>query len=153
MTRRRNLLPVAGFVFCAIALMSYPTFFVRFAPTRDVPWASWLLFAAGLALGGVGLVRAFRFPDRYRGRVLGPILGVVSVAALVFFVFMTEIWSRQLPPSAGAPKIGEKAPDFTLFDAGGRPIRLSELLHLPPETSNHTATGSWALLIFYRGYW
>jgi hypothetical protein len=44
MTRRRNLLPLAGFLVCAIALVSYPTFFAGFEATRDVAWA-WLLFA------------------------------------------------------------------------------------------------------------
>jgi hypothetical protein len=153
MTRRRNLLPVAGFVLCTIALVSYPTFFASFEPTRDVAWANWLLFAIGLALGGAGLLRAFRSPERYQGRVLGPILGAASVVALVVFVFMTEIWSRQLPPSAHAPKIGEKAPDFALPDAGGRAVRLSDLLRAPAEALGRTPSGSWVLLIFYRGHW
>ena len=148
MTRRRNLLPLAGFLLCGIALVSYPMFFAGFPVTRDVAWVSWLLFALGLGLVIAGIVRAFRQPERYRGRVLGPILGVLSLAVLGLFLFMTMIYARQLPASAGAPKVGEKAPDFTLPDSQGRSVRLSSLLG-----KEDGAPGSWLVLIFYRGYW
>jgi hypothetical protein len=144
MTRARNFLPLAGFVVCAIAFVSYPLFFVRFPMTRDVPWANWLLFALGLALAAAGFVRAYRRPERYRGRVTSPIFGALSLGILGFFLFTTEIASRQLPASTGAPRVGDKAPDFTLPDTQGRSVRLADLL-APP--------GSWVLLIFYRGYW
>lgn len=154
MTRARNFLPFCGFLVCAIALPSYPLLFVRFPVTRDVPWANWLLFALGLALVGAGLVRAFRQPEHYRGRITGPILGVLSLTILGFFLFMTEVASRRLPVSAGAPRIGEKAPDFTLPDTQGRLVRLSELLERRTGGApGREGPGSWALLIFYRGYW
>lgn len=57
--------------------------------------------------------------------------------------------SWQLPESSGAPKVGDKAPDFTLPDAEGRPVQLSGLL----APAKEGAPGSWVLLIFYRGYW
>ena len=142
MPRQRNFLPLAGFLVCAIAFVSYFLFFARFPATRDVPWASWLLFALGLALVGAGVRRAFRQPEQYRGRVLGPILGVLSLAVLGLFLFYTLSLSRQLPAAANAPKVGEKAPDFTLADAQGRPMRLYDLLGQ-----------NWVVLIFYRGYW
>jgi len=154
MTRRRNFLPLGGFLICGIAFLSYPLFFARFPVTRDVPWVSWLLFGLGLALVGRGLVRSFRQPEHYRGRVLGPILGVLSLAFLGLFLAMTLVYARQLPASAGAPQIGAKAPDFTLPDAQGRPVRLANLLASraggAPESGS---PGSWVLLIFYRGYW
>jgi hypothetical protein len=155
-TRRRNFLPLAGFLLCGIAFLSYPLFFARFPVTRDVPWASWLLFALGLALVGAGLARAFRQPEVYRGRILGPILGVLSLAFLGLFLFMTVVSARQLPASAGAPKIGAKAPDFTLPDTQGRPVQLSSLLGSQggaPGGSPGGSPGGWVLLIFYRGYW
>jgi len=148
--RKRNLLlPLAGFLLCGVAFISYPMFFAQFPATRDVPWMSWLLFALGLGMVGVGLARAFRQPERYRGRVAGPIFGVLSLAVLGFFLFMTLSLARQLPQSVGAPKVGEKAPDFTLPDSQGKPVRLSSLLAEP----SGGAPGSWVLLIFYRGYW
>jgi hypothetical protein len=149
MTRRRNFLPLAGLLICGIAFLSYPLFFARFPATRDVPWASWLLFVAGLALVGTGILRAFRQPEIYRGRILGPILGVLSIAFLGLFLFMTLVFARQLPASAGAPRIGEKAPGFTLPDTQGRSVQLSNLLG--PRRGG--SPGGWVLLIFYRGYW
>jgi AhpC/TSA family len=146
MSRARNLLlPLAGFVTCVAAFASYPLFFVRFPMTRDVPWANWLLFALGLAGVIVGLVRAFRHPERFRGKITTPILAALSLAVCGFFLFMTEVASRRLPAATAAPRIGDKAPDFTLPDVRGEPVRLSEILA--------SRAGSWALLIFYRGYW
>ena len=148
MTRRRNFLPLAGFLICGIAFVSYPAFFARFPATRDVPWASWLLFVLGFVLLGAGLARAFRQREVYRGRILGPILGVLSIAFLGLFLFITVVYGRQLPTSSDAPKIGEKAPDFTLRDTQGQPVQLSNLL-----ARRGDSPGGWVLLIFYRGYW
>lgn len=53
-----------------------------------------------------------------------------------------------LPESPGAPKVGEKAPDFTLPDTDGKPVTLSEVLK--PRTPGEKP---WVLLVFYRGYW
>jgi hypothetical protein len=145
---RRNLLPLAGFVVCAVAFLSYPLFFVQFPLTRDLAWANWLLFALGLGLAGVGLARAFRRPGAF-GRISAVILASASVGAAAFFVVMTEIASRDLPASANAPAVGAKAPDFSLPDASGRTVALGDLL-APPAAE---AAGSWLLLIFYRGHW
>jgi peroxiredoxin len=50
---------------------------------------------------------------------------------------------RQVPPSTGAPRVGEKAPEFTLLDQNKKPVVLADLL-----------SGSRAVvLIFYRGFW
>jgi hypothetical protein len=152
MARQRNFLPLIGLLVSGFALFSYPMLFARYPATRDVPWVSWLLFALGLGLVGVGIVRAFRSPERYRGRVLGPILGALSLAAFGFFSFITVFLGRQLPASAGAPKVGEKAPDFTLPDSQGRPVRLYGLLGAPSGGAPGSP-GSWVILIFYRGYW
>lgn len=149
MARQRNFLPLIGLLVCGSALVSFPTLFSRYPATRDVPWINWLLFVLGFGLVGAGIVRAYRSPERYRGKVLGPILGVLSLAVLGLFLFMTLINARQLPASAGAPKVGEKAPDFTLPDSQGRPVRLYSLLASP----GGGAPGSWVILIFYRGYW
>lgn len=146
MPRQRNFLPLAGFLVCVLALVSYPLFFARFPVTRDIPWASWLLFALGLTLLGAGLVRAFRRPESYRGRVAAPILAVLGLAVLGMFLFYTVSLSRQLPASTDAPRVGEKAADFTLPDAHGRPVRLYDLL-------GSRGGGSWVILVFYRGYW
>ena len=153
-TRRRNPLPLVGFLVCVVGVLSYFLFFYQFPATRDVPWTGWLLLALGLGLVGLGLARAFRRPDLYRGRfhgrVLGTVFAVLSVAVLGLFFFSTAVMSRQLPAAAGAPKVGEKAPDFVLQDTHGRSVRLYDLLG--PEVGG-TGPASWVVLVFYRGYW
>ncbi len=53
-----------------------------------------------------------------------------------------------VPPSAGAPKVGDVAPSFTLPDAEGEERSLSGLL----ASADAGKPGS-VLLIFYRGHW
>jgi AhpC/TSA family len=144
MTRQRNFLPLGGFLVCLVGFVSYFVLFVRFPVTRDLPWASWLLFAAGLALAVAGVARAFRRPETYRGRILGPVLGVLSLAVVGFFLFATLVATRQMPAAPNVPKVGQKAPTFTLPDSQGRPVALQELVG-PGKP--------WIVLIFYRGYW
>lgn len=150
MERRRNFLPLIGFLVCVVAFLSYFLFFSRFPATRDVPWTGWFLMGFGLSLVIAGLMRAFRRPELYRGRVTGSILAVLSLAVAGFFLFSTTTASRDLPAAAGAPKVGEKAPDFTLQDSQGRTVRLYDLLG---AQAGGSGPPSWVALIFYRGYW
>jgi peroxiredoxin len=49
----------------------------------------------------------------------------------------------QVPPSTGAPRVGQKAPEFTLSDQDGKEVSIRDLL-----------SGSKSVaLIFYRGFW
>lgn len=67
--------------------------------------------------------------------------------------FGMPVGHSQLPSSKGAPKVGDKAPDFTLPDSTGKLLTLS---HLFSDGKPPTAAGerpAWVLLIFYRGYW
>lgn len=61
--------------------------------------------------------------------------------------------SLQLPSSQEAPRAGQKAPDFTLPDTSGQPVKLSELLATPSAEKAAPQKGRWVLLVFYRGYW
>lgn len=145
MGRRWNWLPLVGFIVTVAAFLSYFFYFAYFPATRDFPWVNLLLFAAGLALLGAGLRRAFAQAERYRGRISGPIFVVLSVLILTLFVLYNFSFSRQLPAAAAAPRLGAPAPDFTLPDKEGKQVKLSELLE---------AEGTrWVLLVFYRGYW
>ena len=80
--RRRNLLPLMGFLVCVVAFLSYFLFFYQFPATRDLPWTGWILSALGLGLVGMGLARAFRQPERYRGKILGSVLAVAEPGGL-----------------------------------------------------------------------
>src|SRR3954462_585310 len=144
MKRRWNWLLYAGFAVVLVALFSY-AFFVLFPITRDFPWANLLLFVIGGALLVIGLVRAYGNPARYRGKVVGPILAVLSLLVFSLFAYGLFYLGRQMPASASAPVVGQPAPDFTLADQDGKSVALQDLLR---------SSGTQAvLLIFYRGYW
>ena len=150
-TRRWNWLLWAGFLLCLTAFASYPFVFAKFPITRDVPWANFLLFAAGGALFFQGLKHAFGQSQEYRGKIAGPILGALSLLALGFFCFIVFYMTKQLPASTGAPRIGQNAPEFALPDTNSNPVSLSSLLSKP--LSNTQAPPKGVLLVFYRGYW
>jgi len=139
----------AGFLLSLIAAFSYPFVFVRWPVTREFPWANLVLFAAALVLLFFGIRRAFKPDKTIVSKIfssLASAFGVFLLAALLFMFFVMGSW---LPRSAGAPRVGQKAPDFTLTGTNDKPITLSQLLTEP--VNNKPAKG--VLLIFYRGYW
>ncbi len=137
-----------GFLLTVVAMLSYPFFFVRFPITRDLPWVNLLLFVTAAVLIWIGLRRAFADLSRKRRR--GAVFGA-SLSGLIFafFIFGVFIFARQLPPSTGAPKVGQKVPDFQLTDSNGKTVALSDLLTAPINGQAPKAV----LLVFYRGYW
>ena len=142
MKRRWNWPLWIGFIVAVGGLFSYE-FFVRFPITRDFPWANLLLFGIGALLLIVGLFRAFGRPQLYRGKIFGSIFAVIALFLSALFSYEIFYVLRQVPPSTGAPHVGEKAPDFMLTDQNGKPVGLGDLL-----------SGSRAVVvIFYRGFW
>ena len=131
-----------GFVVAVAGLFSYE-FFAQFPVTRDFPWADFLLFGIGLALLMVGLVRAFGRPQVYRGKIFGSIFAAMALLCVAFFSYVIFYVLHQVPASAGAPRVGQKAPDFFLLDQIRKPVGLCDLL----------SNSKGALLIFYRGFW
>jgi hypothetical protein len=142
MKRRWNWPIWIGFVFIVAGLLSYGLF-ARFPITRDFPWANFLLFGIGVVLLTIGLFRAFGRPQVYHGKIFGSIFAVIAVVVVAFFSYEIFYALRQVPASAGAPRVGQKAPDFILLDQNGKPVGLGDLL------SNSRG----AVLIFYRGFW
>jgi len=152
-TRRINWSVWAGFVIAIAAFLSYFFFFVEFPLTRDVPWINYTLFAIAGVLLIVGLRRAFTRDSGYRGKILGPVFGVLSVGLFGLFCFVV-FGSRDLPLSPGAPRVGQKAPAFSLADTTGKPVALAELLSAPVGGARgDSGAPKGVLLIFYRGYW
>ena len=149
--KKFNWMIWAGFLLSVVAFLSYPIFFVRFAATRDFPWANLFLFVVAGALTLVGIRRAFGADRAHpkRSKAAGATLALLSVLILSFFVFSVFIMSRWLPALIGAPHVGQKAPDFTLTDQTGKAVSLGDLLTTPVDGKIPRGV----LLIFYRGYW
>jgi len=150
MTRRWNLSLWVGFLVILAGLFTFVPVFVRFPATRDFPWPTLLMLCVGLGMMAMGLRRAFAEPQVYRGRVLGSVLGALGVALVGLFGYGVFYAPRQLPDSAGSPRVGQEAPDFTLPDKNGNLVTLSRLLETGPGGAGK-ANG--VVLIFYRGYW
>jgi hypothetical protein len=148
MKRKWNWSLWTGFIFVLAGFLTY-TFFVQFPITRDFPWANFLLFGIGGIFLVVGLRHAFRQPQLYRGKVFGPILAALGALVLGFFCFIFFYELRQLPASTGAPRVGQKAPEFVLPDQDDKLIALADLV----SSANGKGKSGGALLIFYRGFW
>jgi AhpC/TSA family protein len=141
MKRSWNWALWAGFAVALAGLFTYPVF-AQFPVTRDFPWANLLLFGAGALLLLIGLFRAFGRPQLYRGKIFGSIFAVLSLCLFAFFAYEILYMVRQVPLSAEAPHVGQKAPEFTLPDQHGKNVALADLL-----------SPNGAVLIFYRGHW
>ena len=149
--KQRNWHLWVGLLLCLVGFASYFLLFARYPATRDVPWVNYLLLAAGLVLLVSGLRRAFAQPEVYRGKILGAIFAVLGVAIVGAFCFVVLVASKQLPKSANAPRLGQKAPEFTLLDTQRQQVSLASLLSAPLPNSSAPPKG--VFLIFYRGYW
>jgi len=125
-----------GLLLSFVAAASYLFFFYRFPITRDVPWVNLLLFVAAAVL----LISGFRRARRKVWAGIGVAAGMLLFAA---FVLGVTVGSR-VPLSPDAPRVGQKAPDFTLIDSTRHQVSLSQLLASSPRG---------VLLVFYRGYW
>lgn len=123
-----------------------------------------MLLAVAIGMLAVGARRAYQHPEKYHGRVSGPILGSLSLLLMGLFLVSIFYLARKVPASAGAPRPGQAAPDFTLPDASGNMVTLSSLVSSPFASNDWPAQGSaqasgangktaGAVLIFYRGYW
>ncbi len=85
---------------------------------------------------------------------LGSFLPFVIASAAALLLSLGQGAAGPLPPSKGAPEVGQKAPDFTLPDSGGVAVTLSGLLEAPGGARKPSADKArWILLVFYRGYW
>lgn len=146
--RRRNHVLWLGLLLTVLGPLSNGLLFLGF-PAAPIPWISLVLPVVGVLLVVVGLLRAFRHPEVYKGKIAG------SLAALVSLLFLAGsiafFWAARHIPSeaAGAPQVGQRAPDFTLPDSTGHPVSLMQMFS--PSGGNPAPNA--ILLVFYRGYW
>jgi hypothetical protein len=160
MKRKWNWRIWAGALVVIAGAVVYQVYCVQVPALRDRPWLNLPIIAIGLVMIGVGVKRAFRQPELYRGKVFGSVVGGLMVLFALFFCFAMFIASHHmLPVTKGAPQVGQIAPDFTLPDSKSQPVQLSALLSAPfagnGEAGAAVGSGQTAgvLLIFYRGYW
>ena len=146
--RRFNWPLWLGFVLSVVGVFSYLAVFVWYPVTRDFPWANLLIFAVAAVLLFLGVRRAFA-SDRRRSKVVAAIVTTLGVVVIALFLVGFFVGGRALPASKGAPQVGQKAPDFTLNDTGGKAVSLNELLSTPINGTPPKGV----LLVFYRGYW
>jgi hypothetical protein len=149
--RRWNWYPWIGFALCLLAFASYFVLFVKFPVTRDIPWASYLIFSVGVGFLFFGVRRPLNQAAQYRGKIYGPVLAILGLAVLGMFSIAVLHGTKQVPRSAGAPRVGQKAPDFQLNDTNDQPVTLASLLSTPIPGTQSAPKG--VLLVFYRGYW
>ena len=149
--KRWNWAVWLGFLLALGAMLCNVVLLVNLPGQRAIPWLSVLLAVVALILVARGLQRAFGQPRVYRGKILSSILSLVSLllAGVAIFAFFH---ARALPRSAGAPQVGQKAPDFTLADTTGQSVSLDQLF-IPAADDSQGVPPRAVLLIYYRGYW
>ena len=149
--RRLNWPLWVGFLLTLIGGFSYIAVFIWFPITRDFPWVNLLLFLVAAVLLWKGLRRGFGRDRAHptRSKIVTSIFTTLSVLMIALFLFSYFVFARWLPPSTGAPQVGQKVPEFTLPDSTGRQVSLNELLTTPIDGKAPKGV----LLIFYRGYW
>lgn len=146
--RRRNSALGLGAIVSLLGVASNFLYFVTLTGAAIFPWITIVVSAVGVILLLIGVKRAFGQPQIFRGKIAG---SIITVLAVLFFALSTfgSFHARDIPASAGAPKVGQKAPDFAVTDLKGQPVTLSKLLSTPLEGKAPKAV----LLVFYRGYW
>jgi hypothetical protein len=155
--RRRNWAPWLALLFILAAIGLNAAIFMT---ARGVLAILWLGVGAGvvaLIYSVIGIKRAFGQPAVFGGKISSLIIGVLALLVCGLLAF-AWFGARSLPASAGAPHMGQKAPEFTLADTQGNNVSLSQLLGHGDATGASSVTTAGAqpkavLLIFYRGYW
>jgi peroxiredoxin Q/BCP len=134
-----------------VAFLSYPLVFERWPVTRDFPWATLLLFALCALLLAIGVRRAVA-PGAWRWLRTTAALVVTALSASIFAMFAMSVFvhARQLPASAQAPRVGERAPAFTLPDENGVPVSLDSLL-APSHPPDAPSRGVLLVFSMYAG--
>jgi hypothetical protein len=167
--RQPNRAPRLGLLLALAAMLSNAGFFLGLPGQRALAWLGVVLAIAAAVCAVTGLMRAFRQPQVYGGKVSSSILGVVALLLCAFTAFIS-IHARDLPAATSAPQVGQQVPDFTLADTSGNKVSLGQLLgNADASALSHSATaGSLTsganpnaaapppkavLLVFYRGYW
>ena len=146
--RPGNSLLWIGLIITVLGLLSNFLYFVSM-PQAIIPWLNLFLPLIGLIVLIIGIKRAFKQPQIYGGKIWGSVVTLLAIGLFGLSVYGFA-HARDVPASKGAPRVGQKAPDFTLTDSKGQTVSLSQLLSSPLDNSSRPKA---VLLVFYRGYW
>src|SRR5215469_8133257 len=135
-----------GLVVTVLGILSNFIYFLNVpeALVRWLPWVSLIVPIIGVLLLLAGLRSFWASVPRWR-KILSAVVTVILVGLTAFSAW-GFVHAREVPASAGAPKLGQKVPDFTLADTTGRSVSLTDLLSTPLANS---ARPKAVLLVFY----
>ncbi len=119
----------------AIGAVAAYALLLRVAIVRNHPESYVIAAALGTVLAALAVARA-----RARRWPAWLALGLASLL-LVGSAWFNFVLAR-IPDTPTTLLVGERPPDFTLPDAGGRPVSLADYRGKKP-----------VVLVFYRGYW
>lgn len=142
----------AGVGLLLLFLLSSFLLFTAVPGKEALTWLNLVLGVLTVAFFVLGLRRAIGQPQRYRGKIAGWTLTVLSSFLLLLVIFGFYA-SRHIPSANAAPKVGQKAPDFELKDTSGQTVSLAQLLAGSSNSADVAAKPKAVLLVFYRGYW
>jgi hypothetical protein len=112
-------------------VVAYVGLLYALIPLRPVVYLGALALATTLAAAAV-------WRRRHWVTVTAFAVSILLLGAATFF----HLVATRVPVTASALVVGQPAPDFTLPDAAGRPVRLADYRGQKP-----------VVLVFYRGYW
>jgi hypothetical protein len=127
-------LSVSSVILAVGAIVAY-VLLIRVPLVRNHPSAYLAAFALAVALAVLALARG-------RGRRWPAWIALGLTSTLLVGGVWFNVAVARIPPTRSVLRVGERAPDFTLPDADGTPVTLSELRGKKP-----------VVLVFYRGYW
>jgi len=90
-----------GFLLALAVIPVYFVFFAKYPITRNMPWASWLMFAIAGWLLWIGVRRAFVNSALYRGKVAGPILACVEPWGRCFLWICNDVCFAPITSGGG----------------------------------------------------
>jgi hypothetical protein len=125
-------LAALSLVICVVTIATY-SMLLGVPAVRNHPEGYVSAFAIAATVAALGLA--------LRRRWYGWVTLALSLALFTLGSYVNFVLAR-IPAAPTVLRVGEPAPEFTLTDSAGRPMRLAEYRGQKP-----------VLLVFYRGYW
>jgi AhpC/TSA family len=125
-------LAALSLLICVVTIATY-SLLLGVPAVRNHPEGYVSAFAIAATVAGLGVA--------LRRRWYGWLTLAVATLLLTLGAYTNFVMAR-IPDAPMVLRLGERAPDFTLTDAAGRPTSLADYRGKKP-----------VILVFYRGYW